>query len=324
MQPRRIAPALLAAVVATLVLAACGGSLSASPEEDGGAIVVTYSVLGSLVEELVGDTAEVQVLMPNGVDPHDWQPSAKNVEAINEADIVVANGLDLEEMLEGPLDQAASAGVPVLFATDYVEVRTVGESEVREDEEHAGEASGEHAGEHEDEHGAGAEDPHIWTDPLAMEAVVAALAARLEQDLGLDVSARASELEAELEALNTELEQMLAGIPAGERRLVTGHESMGYFADRYDFELVGALIPSISSQAEVSAGGLAQLKRQIEEAGVPAIFTEIGTPSQVAEAIGEETGVDVVELPSHSLPDDGSYFTFMRDIATKISDALGP
>ena len=89
-----------------------------------------------------------------------------------------------------------------------------------------------------------------------------------------------------------------SAIPAADRKLVTGHESMGYFADRYGFTLVGALVPSISSQAEASAADLAELTEQIEAVGVSVIFIEIGTQSSVADAIGDETGATVVELPS--------------------------
>ena len=273
-------------------------------------IVVTYPILGALVQELVGDTAEVEILMPNGVDPHDWQPSAKNVESVSEADLVVANGLHLEEGLEDALAEAEDAGVLVFRAADHVDLRRIGD----------GEATDEHGG----DEGPGAEDPHIWTDPLAMRAVVGGLAATLEQELGLPIGDRAADLEARLTELSSEVEATLASIPATERKLVTGHESMGYFADRYGFELVGALIPSISPQAEASAAELARLKDQIEEAGVGVIFTEIGTPTDVAEAIADETGATVVELPSHTLPDDGSYFTFVRTIAADVADALAP
>ena len=97
---------------------------------------------------------------------------------------------------------------------------------------------------------------------------------------------------------------------------------MGYFAQRYGFKLVGAVIPSITSQAEVSAADLAALKKLIEENKVKAIFTELGTSPAVADAIGKETGVKVIELTTHSLPADGSYFTFERNMAKVIVDGL--
>jgi zinc/manganese transport system substrate-binding protein len=98
---------------------------------------------------------------------------------------------------------------------------------------------------------------------------------------------------------------------------------MGYFGDRFGFELIGAVIPGLSSQGEVSASQLSAIAAQIRDHGVPAIFTEIGTPQAVVDAIAGETGVQVVQLPSHNLPADGSYFTFVRDIANAIAGALG-
>ena len=98
---------------------------------------------------------------------------------------------------------------------------------------------------------------------------------------------------------------------------------MGYFAARYGFQLIGAVIPGLSSQGEVSASQLAAISTLIRDRGVPAIFTEIGTPQAVVDAIAGETGVRVVPLPSHTLPPDGSYFTFVRDIATAVAGALG-
>lgn len=298
------------------------GGLAAAPSKAGEArkIVVTYAVLGSLVRELVGGSADVEVLMPNGVDPHDWQPSAKDVEAIGEADLVVANGLDLEEALHDVLAEAEDAGIPVFRAAEHVDLRPIGVGEAGSSAEHADETAEEQAG----EHGAGSGDPHFWTDPLAMKSVVRDLATLLEERFDLPVAGAARELEARLDALDKRVEDTLSAIPAVDRKLVTGHDSMGYFADRYGFTLVGALIPSISSQAEASAADLAELTEQIEALGVSVIFIEIGTPSSVADAIADETGATLVELPSHNLPDDGSYFTFMQEIADGVAGALAP
>jgi len=111
-------------------------------------------------------------------------------------------------------------------------------------------------------------------------------------------------------------------VPPANRKLVTGHESLGYFAQRYGFKLVGAIIPSLSSQAEVSAADLAALKKQIQDNQVKALFAELGTPPAIATAIGKETGVQVVQLTTHSLPAGGSYFTFMRNLSQVITGAL--
>jgi zinc/manganese transport system substrate-binding protein len=278
---------------------------ASNPEKS---IVVTYSVLGSIVKELVGGEATVTVSTPNGLDPHEWEPSAKDIEAINKADLVIQNGLGLEGGMEKTLEVAKNGGVKVFTASDYIAVRRVGCGE--------GIPSGD------PDQAIGAEDPHLWTDPVAIKEIVSALANRLKSDLGIDVDARALDLEARLDDLNKEISDIVAGLPQDNRKLVTGHESMGYFAQRYGFELVGAIIPGLSTEAEVSAADLATLKNEIEENQVKAIFAELGTSSAVAKAISNETGVKVIELTTHSLPDDGSYFTFERNLAQVIVDAL--
>ena len=156
-----------------------------------------------------------------------------------------------------------------------------------------------------------------------MRAAMAALAPVVERELGVEVSGGAEALGARLEALDTEVRDTLAVIPADRRRVVSGHESMGYFADRYDLEIVGVLVPSLSSQAQVSAANLAELRERIEAEGVEVIFDEAGTPSGVADAIARETGARVVELGTHTLPDDGLYATFITDIADAIAEAQG-
>jgi zinc/manganese transport system substrate-binding protein len=128
---------------------------------------------------------------------------------------------------------------------------------------------------------------------------------------------------AALEALHRDAGGELAALPHERRKLVTGHESMGYFADRYGFELIGAVVPGLTSQAEVSAADLAALEATIEREGVPAIFTEMGTPAKVVQAIAGDTGVAVVELATHTLPADGTYRTFLMTTAKSIADALG-
>jgi zinc/manganese transport system substrate-binding protein len=247
-----------------LTAAQCGPQPASSNSNSQKSIVVTYSILGSVVKELVGDRANVIVLMPNGQDPHEWEPSAKDIEVLTKADLIVQNGLGLEGGMEKALQQAQDAGVKSFAASDHITIRKVGEGE--------GLPTGD------PDQAVGAEDPHLWLDPLTMKAVVAALAEQTKTDLGLDLSDRAGELERRLDGLNNELIDMVAEVPEANRKLVTGHESLGYFAQRYDFKLVGAIIPSLTSQAEVSAADLATLKQLIEANQVKAIFTELGTP----------------------------------------------
>ncbi len=295
------------AVIGSLILSACQTAASTG-QNSKKTIVVTYSVLGSVVKDLTGDQANVIVPMPNGQDPHEWEPSAKDIETIMKADLLVQNGLGLEGGMEKTLAQAQENGVKTFIASEHILVRKVGEGE--------GIPSGD------PDQAIGASDPHLWMDPLTMKMVVQTLSSQLKNDLGIDVSGQEKDLETRLDRLNGEIVAQIATLPEANRKLVTGHESMGYYAQRYGFKLVGAIVPSLTSQAEVSASDLAALKELILENQAKAIFTELGTSQAVSEAIGKETGVKVVELTTHSLPPDGSYFTFMRNLTEVIVTGL--
>jgi zinc/manganese transport system substrate-binding protein len=271
-------------------------------------IVVTYSILGSVVQELVGDKAIVIVSIPNGLDPHEWEPSAKGIEAINKADLIIRNGLGLEAGMEKSLRTAEENGVRVFTASDHIAIRHVGPGE--------GIPSGD------PDQAIGAPDPHMWTDPIMMKTVVEALVPVLKKELNLDVTERARSLEARLDELNKKTVNAISTIPSGDRKLVTGHESMGYLAQRYDLKLIGVIVPSLSSQAGVSAADLSGLKKTILDNRVKAIFTELGTSSAIARTIGDETGVRVIALKTHTLPPDGSYFTFEKELVDTIVDGL--
>ncbi|MDD5702401.1 MAG: metal ABC transporter substrate-binding protein [Dehalococcoidales bacterium] len=271
-------------------------------------IVATYSILGAIVKDIVGDKASVTVAIPNGLDIHEWEPSAKDIEAINKADLVVRNGLGLEGGLEKTLETAQNSGVRIFTAIDHIDVRHVG--------------SGEGVPSDDPDQAVGAPDPHLWTNPLAVKRVVNALAVEFQTVFNLDVASRTADMEKRLDALDRQIENILSAVHQENRKLVTGHESLGYFAQRYNFKLIGVIIPSLSTQAQVSARDLAALKQLISEHHVQAIFTELGTPAAVAQSIGAETGARIIELNTHILPEDGSYFTFMNEMANTVAEAL--
>lgn len=301
--PRRCAVFL--AVSSILGLAACGSDDATSGRAT---VVATTAVLGAVVSDVVGEAADVVVLIPNGLDPHDWEPSAKDVEAINKADLVVANGLDLEEKLIDTLEAAEGDGVRVFHATDHI-VALDGDA-------HGDEAKTD---DHGHDHAEG--DPHFWTDPLAMVAVVAALGDELAA-IGVDVSDRVDRVITDLNDVDGVITQLLSSLPDDRRILVTGHDSLGYFAEHYGFTLVGSIVPGLSSAADVTAENLAELKAAIEETGATVIFTELGTPADVADALADETGTRVVELATHLVPDDNLYRSFLLNLASDIVAAL--
>lgn len=287
-------------VVSVLALAACGGE-SDVETSDRRSVVVSTPILGALVTEIVGDAAEVTVLMPNGVDPHGWEASPKEIEALSNADVVVINGLHLEESLDEAIDAARDGGVRIFEAGDHVDV-------IESSEEDSG-----------DEHADG--DPHIWTDAAAMAEVALALGDDLAK-AGIDVGDRASVVYERLLALDNDLRRSAETLDENDRKLVTGHESLAYLARAYGFVLVGAVIPGLSSESEVSAGELSSLKELIVAEKVGVIFSEAGTPDQVVEAIANDTGAAVVELDTHLLPEDGTYDTFMTELVSAIVSAL--
>lgn len=306
LSPMRLGLAALA--LSGLLLSSCGRPGPAPAAGGKKAIVVTYSILGSLVSDLVGEAAGVKVLVPNGLDVHEWEPSARDMEALMGADLVVVNGLGLEGGLEKSLAQARAKGIPFFVAADHVQVRRVGEGE--------GIPSGD------PDQASGAQDPHIWTDPVAMEAVVLALAPALKESLGLEVQDRAASLAARLRDLDREISAQVSALAPARRRIVTGHESLGYFAQRYGFRLVGALVPSLSSEAETSAAWLSGLKGLMAKAGVDVIFTEVGTPPRLAQALARETGARAIPLATHLLPPGGDYAAFERALAQTILKGL--
>lgn len=367
----RSVPSIASAAAAVTVfalgsLAACGvedseeaassptGGASTAPGDDAttarsdgerAAVVVTTSILGDIVAEVLGDQADVEVIMPLGSDPHDFAASSQQAEAMEEADLLVINGAGFEEGLLGVIEGAEESGAPVFSFADNVElIESTGEH--TEDDEHAeegaehAEGEGEHAEEgaedaeeehSEDEHADGSADPHIWTDPSRMATAVEAFADRAAEIDGIDAEAIGSQSSAyvdELNALATEIEERLADVPAERRVLVTNHEVFGYFADRYDFDVIGAVIPSLTTSASASAADIEALADLISEREVPAIFGETTQPTQLAEALASEAGsdVEVVELFTESLGEDGSgaetYVTMMQLNAERIGDAL--
>ena len=245
--------------------------------------------------------------MPNGADPHEYQPSAKDVEALGRADLVVENGLKLEEGLEDALAQARDDGVRIFTATDHVTLRPFGADDAQEIAEH------------------GPDDPHIWTSPIAMREMVTALAPALASELDIDVAARASDLEERLTALDAQITETLAPIPADRRKLVTGHESLGLLRAALQLRPDRGAHPL----AELAGPGERGQPRHPAPAG-----RGRGRAGHLQRGRDARGGGDGHRRPDRRprrrdrdpqrCPDDGSYFTFMRDMAAAVSRGLDP
>ena len=309
-----------------LLVASCGGDRETGRERL--LVVATTTILGDVVANVAGDDADVETLLPVGADPHDFQPSARDIARLREADLVVANGLGLEAELTDALEAAADDGVRILTVAPGLDpIPFAGDGE---DEDHANEE--DHAEEdHADEEGHtdhGELDPHVWMDPLRMAHAARAVAAELDDLAEGDWASRAEAYAAELEALDAEIAGLVAGIPAAERVLVTNHEALGYFAERYGFQVVGVVVPGGSTMGDPSSAELAGLVETMRETGVRAVFAETIDPSGLADAVAAEVGgaVAVVELYTGSLGPEGSGAETLVDLlrldAQRIVDAL--
>jgi zinc/manganese transport system substrate-binding protein len=311
----------LAVVVALAAVAAGCGDDDADPSNEGAlTIVVTTSILGDVVRNVVGDAdVAVEVVMPNGSDPHEFAPDAQQIAALQGADLVVANGLGLEEGLHDALDQAEGAGIPVLEIAPELDPIPFGQGN------HL--AAADDHGEEDDDHGD--EDPHVWQDPARMAAAAVLIGDRLAAldpaDTGF--AERAQAYADEIMAVDAEVAARYATIPEDRRQLVTNHDAFGYLADRYGLQIVGTLIPGGSTLAEASAADREALLEVIAGLDRPVIFTENVVPDDLAGSISEAAGRDVqlVPLVSDALDDDApTYLDLVRVNADRIVGELAP
>ena len=313
----------LAAVFALITLGSCSNSTETVTEStaettsdsvvaDLPVIAVTYSVIGDLVSQLVGDNATVNVVIPDGQDPHDFQPSAKDIETINNAALVVSNGLEFEEGLEEVLENIADSGGNIFMVGDHITVR-----KIEDGDEHSDEHDDENEGDHH--HGGG--DPHLWLSPATMLEMLPALTTALSEATGADLSAEATDLTTKLQVLDGEVESIIKSLD--ECKLVSGHDEMGYFADRYGCEVIGVIIPSFTTTSEATAGELAELKKQVEQNKVPAIFTGLGVSPDTATQLAKELGIKAVTLSTHYLDGAENYQEFILNMTNQIAEALG-
>lgn len=284
-------------------------------------VVATTSLIADAVQRVAGEQADVSVLIPPGVDPHAYVAAPRDLVALEEADAIFVNGLGLEESLL-PAILEASGGAPLIEVNAGVEPIVLGE------EEHA---EGEESGAHADEHAHEGLDPHTWQDVASVQVWVAnirdALAAL--DPTGADAYRQAADAYlAELERLDADVRATLAAIPAAERKLVSDHDTLRYFARAYDFTVVGAVIPSFSTLATLSAQERAALQDQLAREDVQAIFVGNTAANGVADQLAADAGVQVVRLLTDSLTAaDGpapTYAEMIRANARAVAGALAP
>jgi zinc/manganese transport system substrate-binding protein len=274
-------------------------------------VVATTTILGDVVSVIGGEHIHLSVLLPPDSDPHAFEPAPRDAAIVSEADLLVVNGLGLETFLKPLLANAGNT--MVVTASEGIEA-----------------LEGERESEHAAEEGQGHEqDPHVWQDPTNVIIWAENIAAALAEHDPANANAYHANADVYIEQLNeldTFIEEHVSALPAERRVLVTDHEALGYFAHRYGFEIVGVVIPSVSTVAGPSAQEMATLVQAIEEHSVPAIF--IGTsanPDQVAQ-MAEDLGIEIVTIYGEALSDtNGSaptYLEMMRYNVDAIVNAL--
>lgn len=310
-------------------------------------IVASFSILAEVVQNVAGDKAELTSLIPLGTDPHAFQPTPQELARLAEADVVFINGVNFEEGLIEVIENAGE-DVNMVIVSQCIEILT-DESEESHDEKepsdeikavcdsHYAEITGktpqsdllyamecEH---HDDEHGNC--DPHVWTNPenvMLWTLFIRDSLIQLDPANADTYSANAAAYIEQVQALMQEIEPQLAAIPEENRVLVTNHETLGYFAAAYDFEIAGAVIPGSSTLAEAGAGDIASLIDLIRENNIRAIFAENTVNADLAQQVADETGVQFYTLYSDSLSEaDGpasTYLDYLRYNVQTIVSAL--
>jgi ABC-type Zn uptake system ZnuABC Zn-binding protein ZnuA len=246
----------------------CGSSGSGSGKLS---VVATTTQIGDFARQVGGSDVDVHQILAANTDPHDYEPRPDDVTTTADAKIVFTNGDNLDGWMDNVVSDSGSdakvvdlgAGVPVKLP---------------------GESSGPEASQY---------DPHWWHDPRNAEAAVREIAAQLSAVDPKDKAtfeANAAAYEAKLKRLDSGIASCFGGMPAADRKLVTDHDAFGYFANRYGIRVVGAVIPSQTTQAQPNAQDLRDLANLIKREGVKAIFPESSLSPKLAQTIASQTG----------------------------------
>lgn len=287
-----------------ILLASACSSIASQPGPKTGPVILTSTTfLADITRNVAGDRLQVDSLLPLGADPHSYQPTPSDVAKISKSTLLIVNGLGYEQFLNTLLDNAGGKR-DVIDATAGLSPRKV-----------AGSNQGV--------------DPHMWLDPnnviVYTENIRDALA-RVDPEDAATYKQNADAYIVQLKALDAWIIDQVKQIPAERRLLVTNHEALGYFADQYDFTVIGAVIPGFSTDAAPSAQQMAALVDLIKSSGAPAIFLGDVESDTLAAQIANETGVKIVnDLHLESLTNGApaaTYIDMMKFDVTQIVEAL--
>jgi ABC-type Zn uptake system ZnuABC Zn-binding protein ZnuA len=267
------------ALLGSLVLAACGSDSTASSGEP--TVVASTTHVADLARNVAGDRAEVVGILAANSDPHDYEPKPSDAEALTDADLVLESGGDVDLWMDDIVDSSGS-DAPVVNLIDSMQTISGDEGT----------------------------DPHWWQDPrnaiIAVEEIRDQLTA-IDPDGRSTYERNAKRYTDEISALDRKISACYERVPEAERKLVTSHDALGYYARRYGIDVVGSTIPALTTQAQPSAGETAQLIDLIRSEHVNAVFPEVGVSTALEQAVADETGAEIGgELYADSLGPEGS------------------
>jgi ABC-type Zn uptake system ZnuABC Zn-binding protein ZnuA len=293
-----------ALILSITLLSACGNNdPSGSGSGDKLNVVATTVQITALAREAGGDLIDLHGIIPAGADAHEFEPTASDLRAIEGADVILRHGLGLDDWIE---DTLGAGDAETTIVTDGITLQQ-------------GEEDGEIVN-----------DPHVWHDPandkIMVDHITAALdAADLDNKSTYDANAAA--YKRTLDETRDQVQAIINEIPEENRKLVTNHDAFGYFARAFGLEVVGAVIPSVSTGSEPSANDTAALLDTIEREHVKAIFAESSVNPGLATTLADDAGVTIVDdLYGDSLGESGSGADTVDGMllanAHKIADAL--
>jgi ABC-type Zn uptake system ZnuABC Zn-binding protein ZnuA len=261
-------------ILSAVVVAGCGSS---SGSEGDTTVVATTTQAADLVRQVGGARVNVEGMLRPGGDPHDYEPRPSDVAAVADATVVFRSGGEVDDWLSDVIDNAGGDA----------EVVTLLDSVKRLDD-----------------------DPHWWQDATngvrAVEAIRAELT-KADPDGRATFARNAERTTRTLRSLDRQISACVERVPPAKRKIVTTHDALGYFARRYGVKVVGAVIPSLSTHAQASAGDVQRLVDQIRREGVEAIFPESSVNPDIEKAIAREAGARIGDpLYADSLGQEGS------------------
>jgi zinc/manganese transport system substrate-binding protein/manganese/iron transport system substrate-binding protein len=300
-------------VLSLVLLAACdagtpGSSTSTANTATGSGlnVVTTTTQIRSMTEVVLGDRGTVRSILPPGADAHDFEPKPSTVQAISDSDLVLKNGIGLDDWVDKLIENAGGER-PLFTVTVGIPLR-------------AGDEEGE----------GGQPDPHVWlnvANSITMTANIRDALVQANPANEAAYKANAGKYITRLRELDQYIRDQIATIPPQDRKMVTNHDALGYYIDAYGLTFVGSIIPSMSTGAQPSARDVAELILKIKEAKVKAIFLESRVNPALAQQVGGDTGAKVVDtLYGDALGEPGSpgatYEGMMRFNTDTIVSAL--